>query len=95
MSLLLLRRKCNFDLSMLKHGMVISRKQYKSLYEKDEVRMCFTIHSQPQGKNISCRFERCYELRQKEIFGQTRLVPVPTSNNEKFYFFVEGTEPLP
>lgn len=92
MSLLLLRRKCTFTLSMLKEGQTISRTQYKSLYE--EIRMCFSIYSKPDGDNMYCKIKKDYDLVPAEIYGNKYMKQVGTSNPLSISFTVEGTEPL-
>jgi len=88
----LIKKRRKFSLSMLKDGQTISRRQYKSLYE--EIGICFSIFSKPNGDNMFCKIKREYELKPKEIFGQTRLCQAATSYQQVVCFEVEGTEPL-
>lgn len=90
MSFLLFKKYRQFTLSMLKEGQLISRRQYESLYK--EIGMFFSIHSHIRDGNRFCKIKREYELKERDLFGQIISCPMPTSNNETFSFYVEGTE---
>lgn len=90
MSFLLHRRKCHFTLSMLEDGMTISRRQYDALYK--EISSCFSIAQQLRGDIVHCAIRRESEMRTRELFGNIITCPMPTSNHEKFTFYIKSNQ---
>ena len=75
------------ELYDLKNGSVISQSDWEDLYNKEEIRNCFQIHTYKMEDGlVRTVIKRTYEMKYSEHFK--RMIPQQTNINESFDFFV-------